>query len=76
MSVIDAALERLRAELAYVNRLRKNAVARAEKAEAAIARVRELHTSVYLGMGNEGCRCGVIWPCPTVRALDDPEVTE
>lgn len=45
---------------------------RAEKAEAAIARVRVLHREAY------GCceECtnshAVLWPCPTIQALDTP----
>ena len=49
--------------------------ARAEKAEAAIARVRELHTPYRIMLGHvptdtncEGCRR--VYPCPTIRALD------
>ena len=48
---------------------------RAEKAEAAIARVRELHTPYRIMLGHvptdtncEGCRR--VYPCPTIRALD------
>ena len=48
---------------------------RAEKAEATIQRVRELHTPYRIMLGHvptdtncDGCRR--VYPCPTIRALD------
>lgn len=64
------------------------AVARAEEAEAAIARVRDvhhvhrcavdghIHTRTPTPCVNDGfCECGRRAPCPTVAALDSPEGT-
>lgn len=39
-------------------------------AEAAIARVRELHVPDAAEVWCDGCGLG--WPCPTIRALDGP----
>lgn len=45
---------------------------RAERAEAALARVRALHSNGY-GLCDECTGShGVPWPCPTIRALDQP----
>jgi len=46
-------------------------VARAEKAEATIQRVRELHYNTATHHPSGCCsECGGTYPCPTVRALD------
>ena len=46
--------------------------ARALTAEAAIARVRELHAPIRVDLaGSERCGyCPMPWPCDTIRALD------
>ena len=53
--------------------------ARAEQAEAAIARVREVHTcttrtlwspSLQQAISVQECQCGQRWPCVTIRALE------
>lgn len=48
------------------------ATARAEKAEATIARVRQMHfTEVGTSEGDIECGCcRTWWPCETIRALD------
>ena len=52
---------------------------RAEKAEAAVARVRALHTcttrtlwssSLQQAISVQECQCGQRWPCVTIRALE------
>ena len=44
---------------------------RAERAEAAIQRVRELHYNTATHHPSGCCsECGGTYPCPTVRALD------
>ena len=52
---------------------RMEQVARAENAEAAIERVRELHRQSHFS--NECIECApggtYYWPCPTVEALAD-----
>jgi len=61
-------------------RAERNAVIRAETAEAAIARVRELHVSSDKRRPLDLCitpiahcaHCGSDWPCPTVQTLDAP----
>ena len=46
-------------------------VARAEKAEATIQRVRELHYNTATHHPSGCCsECGGTYPCPTVRAFD------
>ena len=46
---------------------------RAEHAEAALARVRELHMESRSSMSalypNPLCECGKDYPCPTIRAI-------
>lgn len=46
---------------------------RAERAEAAIERVRALHTRVLRMEALVCARCGHDWPCDTIRALDGTE---
>jgi hypothetical protein len=52
----------------------RDLTARAFKAEAAVQRVRELHTPLDRGLGPncQGCATHVTftpWPCKTIRAL-------
>ena len=43
-------------------------------AEAVIARVRQLHSDPRTERHGSGCvQCGIVWPCPTRRALDGYE---
>lgn len=45
-----------------------------DTAEAVIARVRQLHSGPRTGRHGSGCvQCGIVWPCPTRRALDGHE---
>ena len=48
---------------------------RAEQAEAAIDRVRALHTRVLRMEALVCAHCGHVWPCDTIRALDDTQLT-
>lgn len=46
---------------------------RAEQAEATIARVRDLHGRPRTDRHGSGCiHCGIVWPCPTYKALTPP----
>lgn len=47
-----------------------------ERAEAAIARVRALHTRVLRMEALACAHCGCSWPCATVNALDKPADTK
>jgi hypothetical protein len=53
---------------------------RAEQAQAAIARVRALHREEYGCCAHCTRADSVLWPCPTIRALDkaapDPAATQ
>ncbi|MFF2964274.1 coiled-coil domain-containing protein [Streptomyces sp. NPDC057963] len=54
------------------------AVAARDRAEAATARVRDLHRDAYAGIGEAGASCTAgcgTWPCPTLTALDGPQTT-
>lgn len=44
---------------------------RLTEADAAIARVRQLHSEIPYKRGS--CYCANPWPCPTIRALDEQE---
>jgi hypothetical protein len=45
-----------------------------DAALAAVARVRQLHGRPRTERHGSGCvGCGVVWPCPTLRALDAVE---
>ena len=58
-----------RIECGHHQNLYEAAVERYERAEAAIQRVRELHTPYW--DVTEMCReCSDDWPCDTLRALD------
>ncbi|WP_335936653.1 hypothetical protein [Streptomyces sp. PTD5-9] len=51
---------------------------RAEQAEAAIARMRQMHRDAYAGTTEAGASCTAgcgAWPCPTLTALDEPPTT-
>ncbi len=50
--------------------------ARADHAEAAIARARVLHRDAYPDHPGQSCTAGCgTWPCPTARALDEQQPT-
>lgn len=68
----DAARARADAEARMREALddRDDADTRAEKAEAAIARVRALHVETERGNGTECGYCISPWPCDTLAALD------
>lgn len=77
---LDALYEQLEAaeqteserQLATAREALASATTRAARAEAALARVRALHSNGY-GLCDECTGShGVPWPCPTIRALDQP----
>ena len=46
-----------------------------DMAETVIARVRQLHSGPRTERHGSGCvQCGILWPCPTRRALDGHEI--
>jgi hypothetical protein len=64
--------EKAEADANHTADLVADTVQRAERAEAAIARVRALHVNGY-GLCDECTGShGAPWPCPTIRALDEP----
>lgn len=55
-------------------RERNDQCARADRAEAALARVEALHTGDRHGQDGGWCyECGLPWPCGTIRAIEGEE---
>jgi len=51
----------------------RDTLARLHGAEAAVDRVRAMHKPRTERHGSGCVQCGIVWPCPTSRALDEPE---
>lgn len=84
LGVVQPLLDRAHEAATAVNGLRAQAEARAERAEVAIRRVRELHQrsdqrrplDLSLEPIIHCAHCGHDWPCHTVQALNGPDQTK
>ncbi|GAA0969894.1 hypothetical protein GCM10009555_017820 [Acrocarpospora macrocephala] len=66
-------LRQLREDLETETNVAQRLTAINRRLEVRLARVRALHKGPRTDRPGSGCvQCGIVWPCPTSRALDGP----